>query len=105
MARIGRLKVIGDDAFYHIISRTVGQDFLLHDQEKQRLFDIIKRYSVLFFVKVIGYAIMSNHFHLLAAKFGTNPHNKFCYLPHGLTSIFYLFYNGKLYHKKGGGKL
>ena len=65
MARIGRLKVTGEDAFYHIISRTVGQDFLLHDQEKQKLFDIIKRYSALFFVKVIGYAIMPNHFHLL----------------------------------------
>ena len=55
----------GEEAFYHIISRTVGQDFLLHDQEKQKLFDIIKRYSALFFVKVLGYAIMSNHFHLL----------------------------------------
>ena len=65
MARIRRLRVTGEDAFYHIISRTVGQDFLLHDQEKQKLFDIIKRYSALFFVKVIGYAIMSNHFHLL----------------------------------------
>ena len=65
MARIRRLKVIGEEAFYHVISRTVGQDFLLHDLEKQKLFDIIKRYSALFFVKVIGYAIMSNHFHLL----------------------------------------
>ena len=65
MARIRRLKVIGEEAFYHIISRTVGQDFLLHDREKQKLFDIIKRYSSLFFVKIIGYAIMSNHFHLL----------------------------------------
>jgi putative transposase len=65
MARIRRLRVSGEDAFYHIISRTVGQDFLLHDREKQKLFDIIKRYSSLFFVKVIGYAIMSNHFHLL----------------------------------------
>ena len=65
MARIGRLKISGEEAFYHVISRTVGQDFLLHDREKQKLFDIIKRYSALFFVKVIGYAIMSNHFHLL----------------------------------------
>ena len=65
MARIRRLRLTGEDAFYHIISRTVGQDFLLHDREKQKLFDIIKRYSAFFFVKVIGYAIMSNHFHLL----------------------------------------
>ena len=65
MARIRRLKVIDEDAFYHIISRTVGQDFLLQDLEKQKLFDIIKRYSGLFFVKVIGYSILSNHFHLL----------------------------------------
>ena len=65
MARIRRLRVSGEEAFYHVVSRTVGQDFLLHDREKQKLFDIIKRYSALFFVKVIGYAIMSNHFHLL----------------------------------------
>jgi hypothetical protein len=58
MARIGRLKVIGEDAFYHIISHTVSQDFLLHDQEKQKRFDIIKRYSALFFVKVIGYVFL-----------------------------------------------
>jgi len=65
MARIRRLRVSGEDAYYHVISRTVGQDFLLHDREKQKLFDIIKRYSALFFVQVIGYALMSNHFHLL----------------------------------------
>jgi putative transposase len=65
MARIRRLKVPGEDSFYHVISRTVGQEFLLHDIEKQKFFDIIKRYSDLFFVKVIGYAFLSNHWHLL----------------------------------------
>ena len=53
MARIRGLKVPGEDSFYHVISRTVGQECLLHDIEKQKLFDIIKRYSGLFFVKVI----------------------------------------------------
>ena len=65
MARIRRLKIVGEEAFYHITSRTVGQEFLLHDLEKQKLVDIIKRYSALFFVKIIGYCIMSNHIHLL----------------------------------------
>ena len=65
MARIPRLKVIDENACYHIISRTVGQEFLLGENEKEKLFHIIKKYSELFFVKVIGFAIMSNHFHLL----------------------------------------
>ncbi|MCK4766134.1 MAG: transposase [Candidatus Aminicenantes bacterium] len=65
MARIRRLKVIDENAYYHIISRTVGQEFLLGENEKEKLFQIIKKYSELFFVKVIGFAIMSNHFHLL----------------------------------------
>ena len=65
MSRSGRIKIKNEEAFYHIISRTVGQDFLLHDQEKQKLFSIIKRYSAFFFVRVIGYVFMSTHFHLL----------------------------------------
>ncbi|GAB4435679.1 MAG: hypothetical protein OHK0040_06860 [bacterium] len=65
MARTKRLKVNGADAYYHIISRTVGKEFFLGDREKDKLQQFIFLYSRLFFVKVIGFCIMDNHFHLL----------------------------------------
>lgn len=65
MARVRRIKVSGEGAYYHIMSRTVGNDFLLGSEEKEKLVEIVKRYSNFYFVKVIGYCIMSNHFHLL----------------------------------------
>ena len=53
MPRIKRLKIEGEEAFYHIISRTVGGEFYLGDVEKEELLEIIRYYSKIFFVKVI----------------------------------------------------
>ncbi len=68
MARIRRLKVDGIEAFYHIISRTVGQEFYLGDAEKEKLLSLIKHYNSVFCVKIISYTILDNHFHLLFQK-------------------------------------
>jgi REP element-mobilizing transposase RayT len=65
MARPKRLKLIGEEGFFHITSRTVGQEFFLGDVEKEKLFNIIKYYSGYYFVKPIGLTVMNNHFHLL----------------------------------------
>jgi putative transposase len=65
MARPKRLKLKGEEGFFHITSRTVGQEFLLGDVEKEKLFNIIKYYSGYYFVKPIGLTVMDNHFHLL----------------------------------------
>lgn len=65
MGRVKRIKVIGEDAYYHIMSRTVGNEFYLGDIEKEKLLNIIKSYSNLYFVKMIGFCILDNHFHLL----------------------------------------
>ena len=65
MARTTRLKLIGEEAYYHLVSRAVGGEFLLGDTEKEKLLSIIKQFSSLYFVKVIGFCIMSSHFHLL----------------------------------------
>jgi len=73
MARERRLKVKGEAAYYHIISRTVGGEFYLGDVEKEKLVSIIQRFSKLFLVDVIGYCVMSNHFHLLVK---VNPGEK-----------------------------
>lgn len=65
MARTRRFKINGDVGYYHVISRTVGGEFLLGDVEKEKLLSVIKQFSSLYFVSVIGYCIMDNHFHLL----------------------------------------
>jgi len=65
MTRMRRIKVNGEDAYYHIISRTVQQTYLMGNVEREKFVSIIKHYSDLYFVKVIAYCIMDNHFHLL----------------------------------------
>ena len=65
MARTRRLKIVGDEAYYHIVSKTVGGEYYLGDIEKEKLLALIKRYSSIYFIKVIGFCIMDNHFHLL----------------------------------------
>ena len=48
MARVKRLKVEGEEAFYHIISRTVGGEFYLKDAEKEELLKLIRYYSKIY---------------------------------------------------------
>ncbi len=65
MPGANRLKVKGEIAHYHIMSRTVGQQFLLGDTEKEILVQIIRYFSRMYFIKMNAYCIMSNHFHLV----------------------------------------
>lgn len=96
MPRGRRLKVIGDEAYYHIISRTVGQEFYLNEVEKEKLLSIIKRYTRLYFIEVIGFCIMSNHFHLLIkSEPGDN------YSDEEILSRLCAFYEKEPFHFKG----
>ena len=65
MPRTARLINKGEKTAYHIMSRTALDGFPFGDVEKDEMVKIIKRISALFFVKVFGYCIMSNHVHLL----------------------------------------
>lgn len=65
MPRIARLKVKGEPAVYHVISRTALDGFVLGDTEKEYLLNLIKRLSGIYFAQVLGFCIMGNHFHLL----------------------------------------
>jgi len=51
MPRTARIKVKGEDAFYHVISRAVHKEFLMGDVEKEKLIQIIKKYAGLYLVK------------------------------------------------------
>ncbi len=65
MARIPRILITGDSTVYHIISRTALQGFPLEDIEKDFLVEQMKHASQLWFVDIMGFCCMGNHFHLL----------------------------------------
>jgi len=65
MARTRRLKYHGDDVYYHLMSKTVGGEFYLGSEEKNHLMSLISHYSSIYFVKLIGFCIMDNHFHII----------------------------------------
>jgi len=65
MARIARMKVKGEPAVYHVISRSTLQGFVLGDREKDFLMGVIMRLSGFYFAEVLGLCLMGNHFHLL----------------------------------------
>jgi hypothetical protein len=56
------------------MSRTALDGFPLGDIEKDFMIDLIKRYSGLYFVEILGICIMGNHFHILVK---TLPEYKF----------------------------
>ncbi|MBC7359501.1 MAG: transposase [Desulfacinum sp.] len=65
MARTRRMKASGEEAYYHVVSRTVGGEFYLGDVEKERLLQVIRTSARLYFVEILGFCLMSNHFHLV----------------------------------------
>ena len=65
----GRCRILGgeDGSFcYHVMSRTAGGDKLFGDEEKEgfrKVMRLMERFSG---VQVLTYAVMDNHFHVLA---------------------------------------
>ena len=68
MARIPRMirTDSGQRTVYHVISRTALDGLPFKDGEKDELVRMIQFFSKVYTVDVLGYAIMGNHFHLLA---------------------------------------
>jgi putative transposase len=65
MPRIPRMVIDDETTVYHVMSRTALDGFPLGDIEKDFMMDLVKRYSGLYFVEILGVCIMGNHFHLL----------------------------------------
>ncbi len=76
MARSLRLKLNKQIAYYHIVSRITGKEYLLQNKEKDKLLSLIKYYSDIYFVQLISFAIMSNHFHILVRFSPGHMYNK-----------------------------
>ena len=74
MPRTQRLKVNDETAVYHVMSRTALDGFPLGDVEKDFMMDLFERYSALYFVEILGFCLMGNHFHILVRMF---PDHKF----------------------------
>ncbi len=55
-------------AYYHCVSRVVGRQFLLGDQEKEYFVKLLLKYERFCCLKVVSYCIMDNHFHLLVEE-------------------------------------
>ncbi|WP_045213591.1 transposase [Desulfonatronovibrio magnus] len=64
MPRNARFTLPDRPAIYHIISRTALPGFPLGDIEKDKLLDIIRYFSNIYFVDILGFSIMGNHWHL-----------------------------------------
>ena len=65
MPRIRRLVNRFEETIYHVMSRTALDGFPLTDVDKDFLVELIKSFSQLYLVDVIGFCIMDNHFHLM----------------------------------------
>jgi len=66
MPRIARFIRNDRQTVYHVISRTALAGLPIKDTDKDYLLGLIKRLSRLYFVDVLGFAVMGNHFHLVA---------------------------------------
>ena len=74
MPRTPRLIINDETAVYHVMSRTALDGFPLGDIEKDFMMDLIRRYSELYLVEILGLCLMDNHFHILVRMF---PEHKF----------------------------
>jgi putative transposase len=65
MPRIARF--IRDDrpTIYHIVSRTALQGLPIKERDNDFLLGLISKLSRLYFVDVLGFALLGNHFHLV----------------------------------------
>ena len=69
MPRTTRLIINDETAVYHVMSRTALDGFPLKDIEKDFMLDLIRRYSSLYLVEILGLCLMDNHFHILVRMF------------------------------------
>ncbi len=65
MARIPRIMIAGEPTAYHIMSRTALEGYPMDDVDKDYFVEQVVKLSKLFFVEVLGFCCMGNHFHLL----------------------------------------
>jgi putative transposase len=73
MARMTRLKYADPaNGYYHVISRSVLGSFLLNDENKTYFIRQLRKLSQVYFVRIVTYSVLSNHFHLVIGMLDSN---------------------------------
>ncbi len=67
MSRIQRMIIPDEKTVYHIMSRTALDGLPFRDIEKDKMVEIIRRFSRVYFTEIMGFCIMDNHFTLSLA--------------------------------------
>jgi hypothetical protein len=55
-------------SYYHCLSRVVDQRFIFGDEEREFLVILMRKLEAFLGLRVVTYAVMSNHFHLLVEE-------------------------------------
>ncbi|MFO1524047.1 MAG: transposase [Kiritimatiellia bacterium] len=63
--------------FYHVINRTVANDFLFQDAEKEEFTRLMRKTAAFTGIEILTHVVMSNHYHiLLDVPPGNSPNPK-----------------------------
>ena len=65
MSRLPRFLRKDRTTVYHVVSRTALDGLPIKAEEKDYLLELIRKFSKLFFVDILGFCIMGNHLHLV----------------------------------------
>src|SRR5690606_30211727 len=55
-------------SYYHCLSRVVDRRFILGDEEREHFVVLMRKLEAFLGLRVVTYAVMSNHFHLLVEE-------------------------------------
>ncbi len=61
MPRYARMVLKGGSAIYHVMSRTALDKYPFEDSDKDEFVEILKKFSKIYFVEVLGFCVMGNH--------------------------------------------
>ena len=65
MSRLPRFLRKDRTTVYHVVSRTALDGLPMKAEEKDYVLELIRKFSKLFFVDILGFCIMGNHLHLV----------------------------------------
>ena len=76
--RKNRQKISGEKCYYHLMSRISGSpgEYPFGDVEKEYAFTLLADLSKLYFLEVISFCAMGNHWHLIVHDPDVAPTNK-----------------------------
>ena len=65
MSRLPRFLRKDRTTVYHVVSRTALDGLPMKAEEKDYLLELIRKFSKVFFIDILGFCVMGNHLHLV----------------------------------------